>query len=57
MFLLDAKVAFSGINIALRDFKRRFVLDEKPVPLVVLKFFVTISLPLERIVGSIFRKK
>ena len=57
MFSLDAKVAFSGSNIALRDFKRRFVLDEKPVPLVVLKFFVTISLPLERIVGSIFRKK
>ena len=57
MFSLDGKVAFSGSNIALGDFKRRFVLDEKPVPLVVLKFFVTISLPLKRIVGSIFRKK
>ena len=57
MFLLDGKVAFSGSNIALRDFRRRFVLDEKSVPLVVIKFFITISLPLERIAGSIFRKK
>ena len=40
-----------------RDFYRRFVLDEKSVPLVVIKFFITISLPLERIAGSIFRKK
>ena len=58
MSLLYGKVAFSGSNIALRDFYRRFVLDEKSVSLVVIKFFIiTISLPLERIVGSIFRKK
>ena len=42
---------------SLRDFERRFVLDEKSVPLVVIKFFITISIPLERIVGFIFRKK
>ena len=41
----------------LRDFYRRFLLDEKSVPLVVIKFFITISLPLERIVSFIFRKK
>ena len=57
MFLLYGKIVFSGSSIALRDFKRRFVLDEKSVPLVVIKFFITISLSLERIVGSIFRKK
>ena len=57
MFLLYGKIAFSGSSIALRDFKRRFVLDEKSVPLVVIKIFITISLSLERIVGSIFRKK
>ena len=42
---------------SLRDFQRRFALDEKSVPLVVIQFFITISLPLERIVGFIFRKK
>ena len=42
---------------SLSNFYRRFVLDAKSVPLVVIKFFITISLPLERIVGSIFRKK
>ena len=44
-------------EISLRDFYRRFVLVEKSVPLVVIKFFITISLPLERIVGFIFRRK
>ena len=42
---------------SLRDFYRRFVLDKKSVPLVVTKFFIIVGLPLERIVGSIFRKK
>ena len=42
---------------SLRDFQIRFVLDAKSVPLVVIKFFITISLPLEGIIGFIFRKK
>ena len=42
---------------SLSDFQIRLVLDEKSVPLVVINFFITISLPLERILGFIFRKK
>ena len=42
---------------SLSDFVIRFALDEKSVPLVVINFFITISLPLERILGFIFRKK
>ena len=42
---------------SLSDFEIRFALDEKSVPLVVINFFITISLPLERILGFIFRKK
>ena len=38
------------------DFSR-FLLDEKPVPLVVIRIFIKISLPLEGIVGSTFKKK
>ena len=37
--------------------KKIFLLDEKSVPLVVIKFFIKIRLPLERIVGFTFRKK
>ena len=37
--------------------KKIFLLDEKSVPLAVIKFFIKIRLPLERIVGSTFRKK
>ena len=32
--------------------KKLFLLDEKSVPLVVIRFFIKISLPLGRIVGS-----
>ena len=42
---------------SLSDFQIRLVLDEKSVPLVVINFFITISLPLERILGFIVRKK
>ena len=38
---------------SLNDFEIRFVLDEKSVPLVLIIFFITISLPLERILGFI----
>ena len=44
-------------EISLHDFYRRFALVEKSVPLVVIKFFITISLLLKRIVGFIFRRK
>ena len=37
--------------------KKIFPLDEKSVPLVVIKFFIKIRLPLEKIVGSTSRKK
>ena len=41
-----------------REFlKDEFLLDGKSVPLLVRKFFITISLPLEEIIGSTFRKK
>ena len=36
---------------------KTFLLDEKSVPLVVIRLFIKISLPLERIVDSAFRKK
>ena len=41
-----------------REFlKDEFLLNGKSVPLLVRKFFIIISLPLEEIIGSTFRKK
>ena len=40
-----------------RFLEKIFLLDEKSVLLVVIRFFIKINLPLERIVSSTFRKK
>ena len=40
-----------------RFLEKIFLLDEKSVLLVVIRFFIKINLPLEIIVSSTFRKK
>ena len=55
-----SKICLRGAVISeksLGNFLKRFLLHEKFVPLVVIRFFITISLTPERIVGSTFRKK
>ena len=48
---------FSTRRIRGSNFLRKFLLEEKFVPLVVTKLFIIISLRLEGIIGSNFMKK
>ena len=59
MFSLDGKVAFGGCNIGkyIRRFLKKISTRRKFCSTSSNRFFITISLPLERIVDSIYRKK